>query len=468
MAKQQVVNLPFPIKGINRDTGHDVLPDRQTQTMLNVRPHDSIQGRARGGSRPSIAKWFDTQIADGFMQALEKGAVQKSSLEVSSSSYYVQGSPGVELTYNTIDITTGETIASVGLDGTDSTSVLIGSAPGIALSLRSGRTILQAHQTDFPYSRIWGFQLDSTEYDDREIDSIAVDVDRDRVYVVYESQALLTALRLSDGRKQWEIDIEGTGNHPTYPRQNRIRVAKDTGQVYVVSGRTTEYTLESPLIRRVETTSPHIQLAGESPVGGPTADVLFGVKLSILPTITNATTEKNLPVELTFSQDGAGEAFCDSAVIIGYDRSEIDRLDDSEPAFTFASQVTAEVDQVDPDHGGLSQLIQYPVLLSGSITTPQVDVIIIPDDVDDGSSSTEDHLDYVATWSLGFTDEDQEDTASLTWPQYSITALKTAVADNPDAWGFGLLCLLSDVAAEIGSGANDMSGRITTWVGPNG
>lgn len=57
--KQQVVDFPFPYKGIHRGTAYENQPEFTTDDAQNVRVYDVDDGRARGGQRPGIKKWSD-------------------------------------------------------------------------------------------------------------------------------------------------------------------------------------------------------------------------------------------------------------------------------------------------------------------------------------------------------------------------------------------------------------------------
>ncbi len=52
-----MANLPFPYHGI--DLGHvtSQQPEFTSPDLKNVRPHDVLDNRMRGGQRPGLAKW---------------------------------------------------------------------------------------------------------------------------------------------------------------------------------------------------------------------------------------------------------------------------------------------------------------------------------------------------------------------------------------------------------------------------
>jgi hypothetical protein len=54
--------LAFPIGGLNEDAGYDTQLPLTTSKITNVRPHDPLKGRLRGGRRPGLDKWFASQV----------------------------------------------------------------------------------------------------------------------------------------------------------------------------------------------------------------------------------------------------------------------------------------------------------------------------------------------------------------------------------------------------------------------
>jgi hypothetical protein len=50
----------FPLKGIHKGVLPGEQPEHTASVMQNVRPY--YKGRLRGGQRPGLAKWSDTQI----------------------------------------------------------------------------------------------------------------------------------------------------------------------------------------------------------------------------------------------------------------------------------------------------------------------------------------------------------------------------------------------------------------------
>ena len=56
------VNIPLPIKGLNKGLPVTVSPSEYSSYMNNVRPVDVLEGRLRIGQRPGLKKWTATQI----------------------------------------------------------------------------------------------------------------------------------------------------------------------------------------------------------------------------------------------------------------------------------------------------------------------------------------------------------------------------------------------------------------------
>ena len=60
-----IIDLNFPIGGLNRRYSYQHQPPYTTPNCLNIRPDESLEGRARGGSRPGLGKAFSTQLGSG-------------------------------------------------------------------------------------------------------------------------------------------------------------------------------------------------------------------------------------------------------------------------------------------------------------------------------------------------------------------------------------------------------------------
>jgi hypothetical protein len=65
MAKERVVNLAFPLAGLDRRMPYPQQPPYSTPDALNVRPMATIEKRARGGSRPGLARLPAPQLGSG-------------------------------------------------------------------------------------------------------------------------------------------------------------------------------------------------------------------------------------------------------------------------------------------------------------------------------------------------------------------------------------------------------------------
>lgn len=62
MPSPRPTRVPFPVRGLHEESGFDEMPPRTTTHMTNVRAQDTILGRARGGRRPGLSKWSDSQV----------------------------------------------------------------------------------------------------------------------------------------------------------------------------------------------------------------------------------------------------------------------------------------------------------------------------------------------------------------------------------------------------------------------
>jgi WD40 repeat protein len=59
--RPQKITAAFPLLGLNEYTSYGSSPPGTTPDCLNVRPHDSLEQRARGGQRSGISKYYDNQ-----------------------------------------------------------------------------------------------------------------------------------------------------------------------------------------------------------------------------------------------------------------------------------------------------------------------------------------------------------------------------------------------------------------------
>ena len=62
MPQPQPEQIPFPAAGLNEDAGYDTQPPLTTTEIINVRAHDSLKDRIRGGRRPGLAKFHTAAI----------------------------------------------------------------------------------------------------------------------------------------------------------------------------------------------------------------------------------------------------------------------------------------------------------------------------------------------------------------------------------------------------------------------
>ncbi len=59
------IQLLFPLKGIDRNFAVSSQPALTSPRMLNVRPYDVLENRARGGQRPGLNKAYSQQLGTG-------------------------------------------------------------------------------------------------------------------------------------------------------------------------------------------------------------------------------------------------------------------------------------------------------------------------------------------------------------------------------------------------------------------
>lgn len=67
--QEALVDLRFPLKGIDTGTAYHKQPPETTPTAINVRAYDSGTNRARGGSRAGLNPFFgagSTEQVSGF------------------------------------------------------------------------------------------------------------------------------------------------------------------------------------------------------------------------------------------------------------------------------------------------------------------------------------------------------------------------------------------------------------------
>lgn len=64
-APESFVDFRFPIKGIDLSQAYSLQPADTTPIGQNVRAYDALQARARGGSRPGLAKYVSAIVGPG-------------------------------------------------------------------------------------------------------------------------------------------------------------------------------------------------------------------------------------------------------------------------------------------------------------------------------------------------------------------------------------------------------------------
>ena len=57
------MELPMPQNGLHRGLSNEKQPPGTTPDCLNVRPHDTDEGRVTIGQRPGLAKAYTTQVS---------------------------------------------------------------------------------------------------------------------------------------------------------------------------------------------------------------------------------------------------------------------------------------------------------------------------------------------------------------------------------------------------------------------
>ena len=54
----------FPFEGLNTNWAFDKQPPTSSISLLNVRPYDVVEERARGGKRPGLVRAYEPQVSD--------------------------------------------------------------------------------------------------------------------------------------------------------------------------------------------------------------------------------------------------------------------------------------------------------------------------------------------------------------------------------------------------------------------
>lgn len=87
MARKSMIDLVWPLGGIDRAFGYQSQPPYTTPDALNVRSDDSSENRNRGGTRPGLVKAFRTELP-GPIRLLTKVGVLKHLWERTGSSSF--------------------------------------------------------------------------------------------------------------------------------------------------------------------------------------------------------------------------------------------------------------------------------------------------------------------------------------------------------------------------------------------
>lgn len=58
------MKIPFPIKGQYEGSAFGLQPKQTSPNLKNVRPFDVAEDRMRGGQRPGLKKFSNTQVAN--------------------------------------------------------------------------------------------------------------------------------------------------------------------------------------------------------------------------------------------------------------------------------------------------------------------------------------------------------------------------------------------------------------------
>lgn len=84
--EEQKQQFKFPMRGINVVCQKNEQPEHTCYDALNVRPFDQIESRARGGSRPGLAKWSSARQSANRVQDLNYVTTISNSLSATSLS----------------------------------------------------------------------------------------------------------------------------------------------------------------------------------------------------------------------------------------------------------------------------------------------------------------------------------------------------------------------------------------------
>jgi len=74
---QEIVDLPFPIGGLDETRPFAEQRRTTTASVQNVRPFDCVTGRRRGARRPGMSKYLTDQIADAEIQCIDAAVLPR-------------------------------------------------------------------------------------------------------------------------------------------------------------------------------------------------------------------------------------------------------------------------------------------------------------------------------------------------------------------------------------------------------
>jgi len=73
MPAKSLVDIPWPVNGLNENAAYGRTPEGTTLDCLNVRPFDTLEKRLRGGQRTGLSKYFEDQVnGSNAVQAMEE------------------------------------------------------------------------------------------------------------------------------------------------------------------------------------------------------------------------------------------------------------------------------------------------------------------------------------------------------------------------------------------------------------
>lgn len=124
MREKRTITLPFPTKGLNVVAPRHAQPDGTCADCLNVRTFDSLEGRARGGMRPGLAKYCSVGMAASkrvqdlnYVTTIINAAPNTNGLAVRTVVPMVVAN-GIVKTFNTTTVTSANTGGNATLSST--------------------------------------------------------------------------------------------------------------------------------------------------------------------------------------------------------------------------------------------------------------------------------------------------------------------------------------------------------------